>query len=167
MARDETETGERMLLNLGHTFGHALEAWAGFSDKLCTRSRGDRHHPGVSAFAGARLHRRRERGHGSRNHLASAGLPTHIADIAGNEWPQAEALLRLMAQDKKVRAGQLTLILARAVSARPSPRATLRRQRCAISWRAPSAGPTLGRPCRPSVSKCARRGLREEQLQLC
>ena len=34
MARDETETGDRMLLNLGHTFGHALEAWAGYSDRL-------------------------------------------------------------------------------------------------------------------------------------
>ena len=34
VARDETETGDRMLLNLGHTFGHALEAWAGFSDRL-------------------------------------------------------------------------------------------------------------------------------------
>ena len=34
VSRDETETGERMLLNLGHTFGHALEAWAGFSDRL-------------------------------------------------------------------------------------------------------------------------------------
>jgi shikimate kinase/3-dehydroquinate synthase len=34
VARDETETGERMLLNLGHTFGHALEAWAGYSQRL-------------------------------------------------------------------------------------------------------------------------------------
>ena len=34
VARDETEQGDRMLLNLGHTFGHALEAWAGFSDRL-------------------------------------------------------------------------------------------------------------------------------------
>ena len=34
VARDETETGDRMLLNLGHTFGHALEAWAGYSDRL-------------------------------------------------------------------------------------------------------------------------------------
>ena len=42
-------------------------------------------------------------------------MPTHIKDIAGNEWPQAEALLRLMAQDKKVRAGQLTLILTQGI----------------------------------------------------
>ena len=50
-----------------------------------------------------------------RSHLAAAGLPTQVKDIPGNEWPRAETLLRLMAQDKKVRAGQLTLILARGI----------------------------------------------------
>jgi 3-dehydroquinate synthase len=115
VARDETETGERMLLNLGHTFGHALEAWAGYSDKLL-------HGEAVAIGITLAFQLSRELGFTDaasvervRNHLASAGLPTHIKDIAGNEWPQAEALLRLMAQDKKVRAGQLTLILARGI----------------------------------------------------
>lgn len=115
VARDETETGERMLLNLGHTFGHALEAWAGYSDKLL-------HGEAVAIGITLAFQLSRELGFTDaasvervRNHLASAGLPTCIKDIAGNEWPQAEALLRLMAQDKKVRAGQLTLILTRGI----------------------------------------------------
>lgn len=115
VARDETEMGERMLLNLGHTFGHALEAWAGYSDKLL-------HGEAVAIGITLAFQLSRELGFTDaasvervRNHLASAGLPTHIKDIAGNEWPQAEALLRLMAQDKKVRAGQLTLILSRGI----------------------------------------------------
>jgi 3-dehydroquinate synthase len=115
VARDETETGERMLLNLGHTFGHALEAWAGYSDKLL-------HGEAVAIGITLAFQLSRELGFTDaasvervRNHLASAGLPTHIKEIAGNEWPQAEALLRLMAQDKKVRAGQLTLILTRGI----------------------------------------------------
>jgi 3-dehydroquinate synthase len=115
VARDETETGERMLLNLGHTFGHALEAWAGFSDKLL---HGEAVAIGITlafelshelGFSDARSADR------VRTHLASAGLPTEIKDIAGNQWPEADTLLRLMAQDKKVRAGQLTLILARGI----------------------------------------------------
>jgi 3-dehydroquinate synthase len=115
VARDETETGERMLLNLGHTFGHALEAWAGYSDKLL-------HGEAVAIGITLAFQLSRELGFTDaasvervRNHLAGAGLPTHIKDIAGNEWPRAEALLSLMAQDKKVRAGQLTLILARGI----------------------------------------------------
>jgi len=115
VARDETETGERMLLNLGHTFGHALEAWAGYSDKLL-------HGEAVAIGITLAFQLSRELGFTDaasvervRNHLASAGLPTQIKDIAGNEWPPAETLLRLMAQDKKVRAGQLTLILTRGI----------------------------------------------------
>ena len=115
VARDETETGERMLLNLGHTFGHALEAWAGYSDKLL-------HGEAVAIGITLALQLSRELGFTDavsaervRNHLANVGLPTQIKDIAGNDWPQAETLLRLMAQDKKVRAGQLTLILVRGI----------------------------------------------------
>jgi 3-dehydroquinate synthase len=117
VARDETEIGERMLLNLGHTFGHALEAWAGYSDKLL---HGEAVAIGITlafelshelGFSDARSADR------VRTHLANAGLPTQIKDIAGNERPDAETLLGLMAQDKKVRAGQLTLILARGIGA--------------------------------------------------
>ena len=115
VARDETETGERMLLNLGHTFGHALEAWAGYSDKLL---HGEAIAIGISlafqlsqqlGFCDAASAER------VRRHLAATGLPTQVKDIPGNDWPRTDTLLGLMAQDKKVRGGELTLILARGI----------------------------------------------------
>src|ERR1700754_4047046 len=117
VSRDERESGERALLNLGHTFGHALEAATGFSDRLF-------HGEGVavgmvlaaefsaelgmiSSADAARLTR----------HLAEAGLPTQLQDIAGftQEKISADALMALMAQDKKVKRGKLTFILLEAV----------------------------------------------------
>jgi 3-dehydroquinate synthase len=118
VSRDERENGERALLNLGHTFGHALEAVTGFSDRLF-------HGEGVaigmvlaaefssklgmiSAAEAARLER----------HLASVGLPTHLQDIAGfaqEGLADADALMALMAQDKKVKRGRLTFILLQAI----------------------------------------------------
>ena len=115
VARDETETGERMLLNLGHTFGHALETWAGFSDRLL---HGEAIAIGIClafrlseemGFIGNNSVTRVER------HLAALGLPTRIADIPGGQSPDAAALLEIMGQDKKVREGRLTLILARGI----------------------------------------------------
>jgi 3-dehydroquinate synthase len=115
VARDETETGDRMLLNLGHTFGHALEAWAGFSQRLL--------HGEAIAIGMAQAFRFSERqglclpGRAARvsQHLAAVGLPTTIGDIPGAERPDTAALLKLMAQDKKVQRGQITLILAREI----------------------------------------------------
>jgi 3-dehydroquinate synthase len=114
VARDEHETGDRALLNLGHTFGHALEAFAGYSDRLlhgegvaigmCLAFRLSEEMGLVAPGTAARVER----------HLAAVGLPTHIRDIPG-ERPDAERLLALMAQDKKVRQGRLTFILARAI----------------------------------------------------
>jgi len=117
VARDETETGDRMLLNLGHTFGHALEAWAGYSDRLL--------HGEAVAIGMAQAFRFSEvlgispEGSASRveTHLRAVGLPTRIADIPGADRPDVETLLRLMAQDKKVRAGRLTFILVRGIGA--------------------------------------------------
>ena len=114
VARDERETGDRALLNLGHTFGHALEAATGFSDRLF-------HGEGVSvgmvlaaefsahlnmlpASDAARV----------QNHLAAVGLPTRLQDIAGfrqEGLADADTLMALMAQDKKVKRGRLTFIL--------------------------------------------------------
>ncbi|WFU40852.1 3-dehydroquinate synthase [Bradyrhizobium sp. CB82] len=118
VSRDERETGERALLNLGHTFGHALEAATGFSDRLF-------HGEGVSigmvlaaefsaklGMIGAADAARVER------HLAEVGLPTRLQDIAGfaqEGLADADALLALMAQDKKVKRGKLTFILLEAV----------------------------------------------------
>ncbi|WP_368506892.1 3-dehydroquinate synthase [Bradyrhizobium lupini] len=118
VSRDERETGERALLNLGHTFGHALEAATGFSDRLF-------HGEGVSigmtlaaqfsaklGMIGEADAMRVER------HLIDAGLPTRLQDIAGfaqEGLADADALMTLMAQDKKVERGRLTFILLEAV----------------------------------------------------
>jgi 3-dehydroquinate synthase len=118
VARDERETGERALLNLGHTFGHALEAATGFSDRLF-------HGEGVavgmvlaaqlSAQLGMLPQADVDR---IERHLAVVGLPTHLQDIAGftqEGLADADALMALMAQDKKVKRGRLTFILMRAI----------------------------------------------------
>jgi 3-dehydroquinate synthase len=118
VSRDERENGERALLNLGHTFGHALEAATGFSDRLF-------HGEGVSvgmvlaAEFSARLGMIAEADAARvERHLASVGLPTHLQDIAGfaqEGLKDADALMALMAQDKKVKRGKLTFILLQAV----------------------------------------------------
>jgi len=114
VARDERESGERALLNLGHTFGHALEAATGFSDRLL-------HGEGVAvgmalafAFSARRGLLPAAEAERVARHLAAVGLPTKISDIAG-EVPGADRLLELMAQDKKVKRGKLALILARGI----------------------------------------------------
>jgi 3-dehydroquinate synthase len=118
VARDERETGERALLNLGHTFGHALEAATGFSDRLF-------HGEGVAVGMVLAAEFSAQLGMISppdvtriRHHLAVVGLPTHLQDIAGfaqEGLANADALLALMAQDKKVKRGRLTFILLEAI----------------------------------------------------
>ena len=118
VARDERETGERALLNLGHTFGHALEAATGFSDRLF-------HGEGVSVGMVLAAEFSAQLGmisnptrRASEHHLAEVGLPTHLQDIAGfaqEGFADADALMTLMAQDKKVKRGRLTFILLEAV----------------------------------------------------
>jgi 3-dehydroquinate synthase len=118
VSRDERETGERALLNLGHTFGHALEAATGFSDRLF-------HGEGVSigmtlaAQFSAKLGMIGEADAARvERHLIDAGLPTRLQDIAGfaqEGLADADALMALMAQDKKVKRGKLTFILLEAV----------------------------------------------------
>ena len=116
VARDERETGDRALLNLGHTFGHALEAACGFSDRLL---HGEAVAAGMalafefSARVGLLPAAEAER---AIRHLAEVGLPTRPKDIAGG-LPGADALMALMAQDKKVKRGMLTFILVRGIGA--------------------------------------------------
>ena len=114
VARDETEQGERALLNLGHTFGHALEAATGYSDRLL-------HGEGVAigcvlAFeTSARLGLcAREAPSRVRAHLRAMGLKADLAEIPG-DMPDADGILALMAQDKKVRNGMQRFILVRAI----------------------------------------------------
>ena len=114
VARDERETGDRALLNLGHTFGHALEAAAGFSSRLY---HGEAISIGmVLAFAFSAQRGLCSKADSERvvRHLSTVGLPTRISDIQGDK-PGAEMLLDLIAQDKKVRRGRLTFILTRGI----------------------------------------------------
>ena len=112
--RDETEQGDRALLNLGHTFGHALEAATGYSDRLL-------HGEGVAigcalAFElSARLGLCAQEEPGRvRAHLRAMGMKADLSDIPG-DLPDAAGLVDLMAQDKKVVDGQLRFILARGI----------------------------------------------------
>ncbi len=114
VARDERESGERALLNLGHTFGHALEAATGFSARLL-------HGEGVAigmalAFClsvklGLCSGQDAER---FKRHLKAVGLPADIADIPGRR-PGVDALMEHMAHDKKVKDGKLTFVLVRGI----------------------------------------------------
>ena len=112
--RDEREAADRALLNLGHTFCHALEAATGYSDRLL-------HGEGVAigcnlAFdLSARLGLcSQEEPSRVRAHLRDMGQKADLADIPG-DLPGPEALLALMGQDKKVVDGTLRFILARGI----------------------------------------------------
>lgn len=114
VVRDEKEHGERALLNLGHTFGHALEAATGYSDRLL-------HGEGVAIGCALAFELSARMGLLSqespsrlRAHLALMGQKKDLADIAG-DLPDADGLLALMGQDKKVQAGRLNFILVRAI----------------------------------------------------
>ncbi len=114
VARDETEEGERALLNLGHTFCHALEKATGYSDRLL-------HGEGVAIGCALAFDLSAKMGLCSqeepsriRAHLKSLGLYTDLSQIPG-DLPTDEALLGLMAQDKKVVDGKLRFILARGI----------------------------------------------------
>ena len=114
VARDERETGERALLNLGHTFGHALEAGCGFSGRLL---HGEAvalgivlafefsAHKGLIGAADAAR---------ARAHLAGVGLPTQLKHVPGGV-PGFDVLMDLISQDKKVKRGKLTFILVRGI----------------------------------------------------
>ncbi|MGV8833680.1 MAG: 3-dehydroquinate synthase [Devosia sp.] len=111
---DETEQGVRALLNLGHTFGHALEKDTGYSDRLL-------HGEGVAigmvlahGFS-ARLGLAPSQDTGRIvAHLQKAGLPTILADVPG-ALGTTEALMAAIGQDKKVVRGALTFILTRGI----------------------------------------------------
>lgn len=112
--RDETEEGERALLNLGHTFCHALEKATGYGDRLL-------HGEGVAIGCALAFELSQRLGLCAqeapsrvRAHLKAMGMKTDLSDIQG-ELPSAEALVALMGQDKKVIDGKLRFILARGI----------------------------------------------------
>jgi 3-dehydroquinate synthase len=137
VAADERETGERALLNLGHTFAHALE-------RACRYDAARLVH-GEAVAIGMALAHEFSAAEGLapaadadrvRAHLKDAGLPVAIADIPGPR-PSADELMQHIGQDKKVRDGRLTLILTRGIGkaliandvAAEKARAFLERQR--------------------------------------
>lgn len=117
VARDELETGDRALLNLGHTFGHAVEAWAGYSGALL---HGEAVALGMvlaakfseaqrlcGASVAARL----------KAHFLEIDLPADFESIRAQvgKTPSLQELLAFMEQDKKVTDGQMTLVLLRGL----------------------------------------------------
>jgi shikimate kinase/3-dehydroquinate synthase len=115
VARDETEQGDRALLNLGHTFGHALESLTHFNSDRLVHGEGVAIGMACAYRFSARLgHCPHEDAERVEAHLRAVGLPAHITDIAGwNAGP--DAVLEAMYQDKKVERGALTFILARGI----------------------------------------------------
>jgi 3-dehydroquinate synthase len=114
VGRDERENGERALLNLGHTFGHALEAATGYSQRLL-------HGEGVAIGMILAFRLSERLGHTFaadtarlQAHLRRVGLPTAIDDIPGDR-PKPDGLLEHMRHDKKTKDGTLTFVLARGI----------------------------------------------------
>ena len=114
VSRDERETGERALLNLGHTFGHAFEAACGFSDRLLHGEAVALGMVQAFAFSARKGLTPAAEADRARAHLAAVGLPTHVKDIPGGA-AGVDELMDLIAQDKKVKRGQLTFILVRGI----------------------------------------------------
>lgn len=114
VAQDEREGGVRALLNLGHTFGHALEAENGYRANLL---HGEAVGTGMvlalrySARLGLMSVQDAERGAAV---IAKSGLTAEISSLPGGPY-QAEALVTAMQQDKKARAGRVPLILAKGL----------------------------------------------------
>jgi 3-dehydroquinate synthase len=115
VAADERETGDRALLNFGHTFGHALEAEVGYDGGVL-------HGEAVSIGMILALDLSHRMGlcpgqdvDRARRHFASMGLPMDIASIAGARGWDAGTLIDHMRHDKKVLAGRMRFILARGI----------------------------------------------------
>lgn len=115
VARDEYEMGDRALLNLGHTFGHALETATNYDSTRLVHGEGVSIGMVLAHQFSAKMNlaspddaARVER------HLHDVGLPVSMADIPG-DLPPAEKLMDYIAQDKKVARGALTFILTRGI----------------------------------------------------
>jgi len=111
VARDEKENGVRALLNLGHTFGHALEGATGYGERLL-------HGEGVAIGTVLAFRFSQKLGLVTPDaakrveaHFSAIGLPTSLADISG-DLPDAQTLVNYMRQDKKASGGKLVFVLA-------------------------------------------------------
>lgn len=117
VARDEREAGDRALLNLGHTFGHAVEAWAGYSGAVL---HGEAVALGMvlaaefserQGFCPAGIASR------LRAHLGAFGFALDFLELERQTGrrPSVSELMTFMEQDKKVKDGEMTFILMRSL----------------------------------------------------
>ena len=115
VARDEHERGDRALLNLGHTFGHALERLTAYDGARLVHGEAVAIGVALAFRFSARLGLCPAEDAGRvERHFRAAGLPTRIGDVPG--WSAgSDAMLDAMFQDKKVTRGRLNLILARGI----------------------------------------------------
>lgn len=115
VARDERETGDRALLNLGHTFGHALEAATGYNAARLVHGEGVAIGMALAHRFSARMNLASvEDAERVERHLHDVGLPYRLDHVEGG-LPGAEALLDYIRQDKKVTRGTLTFILTKGI----------------------------------------------------
>jgi len=115
VARDELENGDRALLNLGHTFGHALEAATTYDGARLVHGEGVAIGLVLAHRFSARLGLAPESDAARvEAHLSRVALPTHLGDVPGG-LPPADVLMDYIAQDKKVSRGALTFILTRGI----------------------------------------------------
>jgi 3-dehydroquinate synthase len=114
VSADERESGQRALLNLGHTFGHALEAEVGYGDKLLHGEA-----VGIGMIMAFELSNRLglcDQGDVGQicEHFERVGLKTTLDGLADSAW-NAEKLIGHMGKDKKVEAGSIAFVLARGI----------------------------------------------------
>jgi 3-dehydroquinate synthase len=112
---DERETGQRALLNLGHTFGHALEAATHYDSSRLVHGEGVSIGMVLAYQFSSRLNLASpDAAARAEAHLKTVGLPTRMDQIPG-ELPPADMLMDAIAQDKKVKSGKLTFILTHGI----------------------------------------------------
>lgn len=115
VAADERENGRRALLNLGHTFGHALEAATGYDSRRLVHGEGVSIGMVLAYQFSSRLNLASpDDAARVEAHLKAVGLPTRMNDIEG-ELPPPDMLMEAIAQDKKVKGGKLTFILTHGI----------------------------------------------------
>jgi 3-dehydroquinate synthase len=115
VAADERENGRRALLNLGHTFGHALEAATQYDGRRLVHGEGVAIGMVLAHQFSARMNLASpDDATRVEAHLKTVGLPTSMNDIPGT-LPPAERLMDAIAKDKKVKGGKLTFILTRGI----------------------------------------------------
>lgn len=115
VAADEREHGKRALLNLGHTFGHALEVLIGYSEGI---NHGEAVATGMALAFDYSVHQGLcppEDARRLKAHLSKVGHASTLKELPGADRLSADQIITAMMQDKKNQAGKLTLILSHAI----------------------------------------------------